>query len=354
MSSRYDRQTLIPGWHQQSLTDAKVVIAGVGALGNEAARILAMSGVGQLILCDPDRVEESNLSRTLLFRPTDVGRLKVEAAVDGLKQLAPEIIIHPIARSLVQGIGLAELRDASLVLGCLDSRSARMQLAGRCQLVRAPYIDGGTHPWGGEVRPYVNPDGPCYGCSLSPAERGAADAPWSCLDSETPPAVGAAAASSAVVGAWLGTMAVRFLLGLVPPTGTLSIDASRGTTVIVQQERDPECPLHHPLSAVTVLDVGSRDTVKHLLDALPRGAVPLLWEPVLQKVECVHCGFNEERWGKSSEAICPLCQRPLVTRLTLEIDHAPGDMKLAELGLPAREILAVRTQDGFRWFELKD
>jgi molybdopterin/thiamine biosynthesis adenylyltransferase len=74
MSSRYARHELIPGWSQQQLADARVIIFGMGALGNEVARILAMSGVGSLLLCDPDRVEESNLSRTVLFRQSHIGQ----------------------------------------------------------------------------------------------------------------------------------------------------------------------------------------------------------------------------------------------------------------------------------------
>jgi molybdopterin/thiamine biosynthesis adenylyltransferase len=147
MNKRFDRHALIPDWQQNLLHHATVIIVGMGALGNEVSRILAMSGVGKLILCDPDHIETSNLSRTVLFRTSDIGRLKVDAASDSLSVLYPQIIIEKRARPLIHGIGLAELKDSNLILSCLDTRSARLQLAGRCQLVRAPYIDGGTHPW---------------------------------------------------------------------------------------------------------------------------------------------------------------------------------------------------------------
>ncbi len=159
MNSRYARHELIPGWSQQKLTDAKVIIFGMGALGNEVARILAMSGIGHLLLCDPDRIAASNLSRTVLFRESDIGRFKVEVAATALREFNPELNIEMRSHPLVHGVGLAEIRDANLVISCLDSRSARLQLTGRCQLVKTPYIDGGTHAWGGEVRPYLDTDG---------------------------------------------------------------------------------------------------------------------------------------------------------------------------------------------------
>lgn len=353
MSNRYARHELIPGWKQKSLSNATVIIFGLGALGNEVARILAMSGVGNFILCDPDRVEESNLSRTILFRQSDLGRFKVEAAADALRDLNPSVSVDVRSQPLIHGVGLGEIRDASLILSCLDSRSARLQLTGRCQLVKAPYIDGGTHPWGGEVRPYLDADGPCYGCSLSPEDRGMADVPWSCLDTRPENPVGAAIPSSALVGTWMGTIAVRFLMNMPCPLDTLSIDCSRGSTVVIPQVRDPECPLHTSIDGVIKIDVASHDTVQKLRNALPESAEPLAWEPVQQLVECSDCGFQETRWGISVVELCPKCQQTLRPRTTLELVEVPGNIKLEELGIPPREILTVRIGDNWKWFELK-
>lgn len=356
MNNRFQRHYLIPDWNQEQLTQSHVIVVGMGALGNEVARILAMSGVGNLVICDPDRIEESNLSRTVLFGQTDIGRLKVDAAADSLINLFPGIVVKKRPRPLVHGIGLGELRDASLVLGCLDSRSARLQLAGRCQLIKAAYIDGGTHPWGGEVRPYLDPEGPCFGCSLSEEERAVTDVPWSCLDKVQENPTGSAVPSSALVGTWMGMIAVRFLMGLDCPPGTLRIDGSRGTTMIVKQTRDPQCPMHDPVGTVNRVDVGSRDTFRELRSALPKGAVPLAWSPVQKHVECPGCAFKEISWRLPENRPCPQCGEALRSRTTLELDEVPGTLKLAHLGIPPREILAVRMQEGegVQWFELKD
>jgi len=129
---RFSRHQYLPDWNQERLTEAKVILAGVGALGNAVAQCLALAGVGTLVLCDPDRIELSNLSRMPLFRERDVGRLKVEAAAETLAELAPTVTVPCRPQRLETGIGLGELRDASLTLGCLDSRAARLELAGRC------------------------------------------------------------------------------------------------------------------------------------------------------------------------------------------------------------------------------
>jgi len=354
MSSRYARHELIPGWNQQKLADARVIIIGIGALGNEVARILSMSGVGSLLLCDPDWVEESNLSRTVLFRQSDIGRFKVEAAAAALMEFNPGLAVETRSQPLIHGVGLGEIRDANLVMSCLDSRSSRLQLTGRCQLVKTPYVDGGTHPWGGEVRPYLDPPGgPCYGCSLSPEDRSIADVPWSCLDTRPEVSLGAAVPSSALVGTWMGTIAVQFLMGMTFPAGLLRIDSLRGNTVVIPQVRDSECPLHTPIDFVTRIGVGSQDTIQKLRSFLPQSAVPLVWEPVQKLVECSHCEFHETRWGLPAVDLCPQCQKPLRPRTTIELDEVPDDVKLAELGIPPREILVVRTVNGWQWFELE-
>ena len=59
-------------------------------------------------------VEESNLSRTILFRQSDLGRFKVEAAADALWELNPNVSVDVRSQLLIHGVGLGEIRDASL------------------------------------------------------------------------------------------------------------------------------------------------------------------------------------------------------------------------------------------------
>lgn len=353
MTSRFDRQTLIADWEQNRLARATVVLAGVGALGNEVARILAQAGVGRLILCDPDVVAESNLSRTPLFRRTDVGRFKVEAARDALAELGPTTEIDTRSEPLVSGVGLAELREASLVIGCLDSRAARLQLAGRCGLVRAPSLDGGTHAWGGEVRLSLDPAGPCYGCGLTEQERAVADDPWSCQDVAATNPQAAAAPSSALVGGWLASFAVRWLMGLSCPAGIVTIDLARGESRVVQLNRDPDCPLHRPIEGdVLAVPVSHLDTVGQFLAALPPGSRPLSWTQIQTRADCRSCGYSDSTVRRACRMACPKCRLPLVVRTTLELSLAPRETSLAEFAVASRELLAFRNSGRIHWCEL--
>lgn len=352
MTDRFQRHELIPGWRQTRLAEATVVVMGVGALGNEVARLLAMTGVGKLVLCDPDRVEVSNLSRTVLFTETEVGAYKTEAARQALQRLAPTTRVDSRPRALVNGVGLAELREASLVMSCLDSRAARLQLAGRCNLVRAPHLDAGTDPWGGEIRIFTDPEGPCYGCGLTPEQRAVSDAPWSCQDSGPAAPEGAAAPSSALVGAWMALLATRFLMELSCPTGAVGIQAHLAMCRPVRLRRDPACPLHRPLGEARRLRVNHRGTVGELRAELPSGAVPLAWSPVQCRADCRRCGSQDAKWGVPTLEHCPHCGGPLQPKTVLELDHAPDHACLESLGVAPREVLAVRVEGGIENVEL--
>jgi molybdopterin/thiamine biosynthesis adenylyltransferase len=76
---------------QLRLRNARITILGMGAIGTATAMSLAAAGVGRMSILDPDRVELSNLNRQLLYRTSDVGRWKVDAAAEHLRDLNPHL-----------------------------------------------------------------------------------------------------------------------------------------------------------------------------------------------------------------------------------------------------------------------
>src|SRR3954452_14550562 len=86
---RFDRFRLISWWEQAKLTRAKVLVIGAGALGNEIIKNLALLGIGNLFIADLDRIENSNLSRSILFRESDNGAFKAEVAARRAKEIFP-------------------------------------------------------------------------------------------------------------------------------------------------------------------------------------------------------------------------------------------------------------------------
>src|SRR4029079_7556661 len=81
----------IKWWRQDLLKNARVLVIGAGAIGNEVIKNLALLGVGHVVIADMDKIEKSNLSRSLLFRQDHEGQYKSRAAATAAKELYPDI-----------------------------------------------------------------------------------------------------------------------------------------------------------------------------------------------------------------------------------------------------------------------
>ncbi len=135
---RFARFRLISWWDQERLAEARILVIGAGALGNEILKNLALLGVGRVFVADRDRVENSNLSRSILFREHDCGRPKAVVAAERAREIYPSMQgSTSISRAIscttwAPGI----YRWADVILGGLDNREARVainQAASSCR-----------------------------------------------------------------------------------------------------------------------------------------------------------------------------------------------------------------------------
>jgi molybdopterin/thiamine biosynthesis adenylyltransferase len=344
-ADRYARQRIIPGWDQARLAKASVIVVGVGALGNEVAKNLALAGVGRLILCDPDTVSVSNLSRTVLLQPADVGQPKAATAAASLRTLVPGVIAEPRVADLGSGVGLGEFADAAVVLSCVDTIRARMRLLGRCALTGSPLVDGGTHPSGGEVRVRLALEDACYGCTLSAHERGVSDLPWSCFDMITDGPQPAHIATTALVASWATLAAINVILDTPPSYRMLAIDVVSPRTVPVVIERDPDCPLHRPLGGpIMTTPVSNQATVGQFVATLDPGDEPFAWERFSLGPRCGTCSPSAA--ARSDAGRCGRCAGLLRERFSQRLLDANAQARLCDLGVPPEDILPVRSLGG--------
>lgn len=87
MDTRYKRQIgLIGESGQTKLLMSKALIVGAGGLGNIAAKFLASSGMGDIVIIDDDNVEKSNLNRQILFNEKSIGKNKAEGLTGTIHQ----------------------------------------------------------------------------------------------------------------------------------------------------------------------------------------------------------------------------------------------------------------------------
>lgn len=232
--SRYARQIVLPEIGvagQTALRDSRVLIVGLGGLGCPAARYLAGSGIGTLMLADRDRVERSNLPRQTLYNEADVGKLKVDAAIQHLS--AVDASVQCLGLHTPEAT-LAAVREADVVLDCTDNFEARFALNAACVQARVPLVSGAAIRWEGQVTAFdLKRGGPCYAC-LYPNTGETAEA---CEDA------GIAGPVVGVVGAMQALLALQLLLGQGDVVGWLHRwDARRGDWRKLKLVRDPHCP----------------------------------------------------------------------------------------------------------------
>jgi adenylyltransferase/sulfurtransferase len=163
---------LLSWFKADKVKNAKVMVVGAGALGNEVLKNLALFGVGNIVIIDFDTIEYSNLTRSVLFRPEDAdkGFHKAEIAAKRLREINPTIHVEAICGDLATEVGLGIYRRMDVVIGCLDSLRARILLNRLCFRVGKVWIEGGIGDLEGQVTAYQLHKN-CYECSLSDEEN---------------------------------------------------------------------------------------------------------------------------------------------------------------------------------------
>jgi molybdopterin-synthase adenylyltransferase len=221
---------------QQRLLDARALIIGLGGLGSPAALYLAASGVGQLTLCDHDRVDLSNLQRQIIHRTSTVDQPKVVSAQTALRDVNPEV--ECIALDMrADAARLLELAGkADVVLDCSDNFATRYAVNRACLAQRKPLVSGAAIRFDGQVAVFDFRDEatPCYNC-LFPEDSQAAE-----LRCAT---TGVFAPLVGIIGTWQAAEALKLLAGIARglsgkllTLNALDMNVTRSTL-----SKDPAC-----------------------------------------------------------------------------------------------------------------
>ena len=166
---RYSRHILLSELGvdaQQRFARSRVLVVGIGGLGNPVAQFLAAAGVGTLVLIDADRVDLTNLQRQILFDTEAVGRPKVEAAKARLAAVNPEVRVEVVGMR----VGESELKPlaaaADIVLDCSDNFATRHAVNRACVAAKKPLVSGAAIRFDGQIAVFDarDPANPCYHC----------------------------------------------------------------------------------------------------------------------------------------------------------------------------------------------
>ncbi len=362
---RYARHSLVGGWDQGAIGRATAVVAGAGALGNEAIKLLAMMGVGHLVIVDPDTVEETNLSRTVLFRAADIGLPKAEVAARRARELNPAVQVRAIVGDATSDLGLGDLARATMVLGCLDSALARWLFNRRCLAAGVEWIDGGTGERHGQVARYGPSGGACFECTMTTKTFERLEKRYRCGFRDDDPAAGVPMPSTATLSSTIAAIqvqeALHVAMGVEAPAG-LNLGQRLWVYLRPYQMFVDDLPTRHDCLAhpdgvpeasgqmqapwrTTTLDdvVQAARVIDRTADRVDLGY------EVVVNTTCPSCGHESGYAGRRDRLAvasmqCPECgaARRYAGTSVIWAGDALASRPLGDLSIPPREWLSVR------------
>jgi adenylyltransferase/sulfurtransferase len=151
---RYHRQVLLPEIGeegQRRLETARVLVIGAGGLGSPLLQYLAAAGVGTIGIVEFDRVEVSNLHRQVLFSESDIGKSKVQAAMERIHAQNAEIKINVHEHYLTASTALSLLEGYDVVADGSDNLPTRYLVNDACVLAGKPLVSGAIYRMEGQI-----------------------------------------------------------------------------------------------------------------------------------------------------------------------------------------------------------
>jgi adenylyltransferase/sulfurtransferase len=221
---------------QARIEAASMLLIGLGGIGCAAASYLASSGVGQLLLCDFDTVDPTNLGRQTLYGPDDVGHLKAHRAVARLASINPDVRLIDITDRLSDDALREAVSQADVVLDGCDNFATRFQVNDACVAVGRPLVSGSAIRFEGQIAVF-GPDyaaSPCYRCLYQEADESLDN----CAGN------GVLAPVPGVIGTLMAVEALKLAAGIPVETGQLGLyDALASAWAKVGIRKRKNCPV---------------------------------------------------------------------------------------------------------------
>ncbi len=243
---RYARHLSIPDFGieaQRKLKSARVLCIGAGGLGSPVTMYLAAAGIGTLGIVDADVVEESNLQRQLLHGTSDLGRTKLDSALDRLQDINPHVRLEGHATRFTSSNAMALASEYDVIIDGTDNFPTRYLSNDVCVFLKKPNIYGSILRFEGQCSvfaPHLN--APCYRC-MSPTPPAPGLVP-SCAEG------GVLGVLPGLIGTMQATEAIKLIAGIGQPLlgRLLHVDTLSMKFRTFNLRRDPECPVcgDHP------------------------------------------------------------------------------------------------------------
>lgn len=130
IDERFYRTALLLGDSAiETFSKKHIIVFGLGGVGSYAVEALARSGIGEITLVDNDKVSVTNINRQIIALTSTVGKNKVDAEEERLKDINPNIIIHKNNSFILpENISQFDFSKYDYIVDCIDTISTKIAL----------------------------------------------------------------------------------------------------------------------------------------------------------------------------------------------------------------------------------
>ncbi len=171
MDEKFSRTEMLVGNDgMKKLSNAKVAIFGLGGVGSFVCEGLARSGIGNFILVDYDKVDESNINRQLIATVKTIGKYKVDLMKERILEINPDANVEVYKEFYMADSEIDIItEDLSYVVDCVDTIMAKIAIVCNCDAIDVPVISSmGT---GNKLDPTMFEVADIYETSVCPLAR---------------------------------------------------------------------------------------------------------------------------------------------------------------------------------------
>ena len=361
--------SFISWWEREKVENARVMVIGAGALGNEVIKNLVLMGIGYIYIVDFDTIEMANLSRSVLFRESDKGRKKAEVAAARAKEINPNVHVQYMHGDVTTDIGLGVFRRMDVIIGCLDNREARLAVNRFAYWMNKPWVDGAIQEFFGLARVFVPGEGACFECTLTEQARRDLSVRYSCPLLARENVLLGKVPTTPTIASIIGAIQAQEALKLIhhkPVEAGKVIHFNGMTNEMHKTSYTPveDCESHWTYGKVTELPFRSdTTTLEDMLKVIHRDlgpqAVLELDQELILSLYCRNCQTKEDILQPISQvgfnhAHCPTCGMLRETEMTHIItgEEPYLNRTLASLGVPKLHILRAYNADQYAFYEL--
>lgn len=374
-----DTFKLMSWWDSEKVHNAKVMVVGAGALGNEVLKNLALMNVGNIFIVDFDTIEYANLCRSVLFREEDITRtnFKCEIAAERIKDINPNINVQTVNGDIMIDVGLGVFRRMDVIIGCLDNRIARLFINRYSYAAGKIWIDGAIQNMSGQLNVYKNGIS-CYECSLTDTDWQNIRKKLGCADIAQRNSSAGRVPTTPISSSIIAAMQVQEALKVIHKYDKQSMVGEQFTydgmnnwiLNFKSPELKEECSSHYEITdeeLIKAVNISHKDTVEQALKELKKIlksdkvwitlSYKILLEVTSMETNVSHdVVIPEPHFSERAQTKYQQKAGELIG-ISKYIDYISDDfpdqsLSLSECGIPALHILTIDTEEDTFFVEL--